>query len=210
MLATALSLEGHRVDEAATAMEGLERLRTGCYQLVLSDYAMPGGTGSWMLQEASRAGLLDRTAAVIITAHPDIEHVPGIVVIPKPIDLDDFLDQLRQLLDTVADPPMLAPDRLKPYKVELVLYVSSVSAASRQAQAAMESVLAEFDTSQVRYSVHDLVEEPFAGGADRITFTPTLVRRFPAPRVWLLGGLKDPQTVFDLLEACGVTRRPRA
>src|SRR5215210_4880859 len=56
MLTTALTLEGHHVEEAATAMEGLERLRTGRYQLVLSDYAMPGGTGSWMLQEATRLG----------------------------------------------------------------------------------------------------------------------------------------------------------
>ena len=60
-----------------------------------------------MFREATRLGLLDHTAAIIITAHPDIEPVPGVVVIPKPLDLDDFLDQLRKLLDPVRDPESL-------------------------------------------------------------------------------------------------------
>jgi DNA-binding NtrC family response regulator len=207
MMATALTIEGHHVDEAANAVEGLERLKQGRYQLVLSDYAMPAYTGSWMLREATRLGLLDHTAAVIITAHPDIEPVPGVVVIPKPLDLDDFLEQLRSLLDTVEERDDLAVEATRRHRVELVLYVSSASQASRLARRAVERVLADFDSSQVLYTVHDLVEEPNAGAADRITFTPTLVRRHPAPRVWLLGGIRDPLIVSDLLRACGVDER---
>ena len=79
--------------------------------------------------------------------------------------------------------------------------------ASRHARRAVERVLAGFDTSQVLYTVHDLVEEPNAGAADHVTFTPTLVRRFPAPRVWLLGGIRDPLIVTDLLRSCGVDSR---
>src|SRR5687768_4754984 len=52
MLVTALEIEGHLVDEAATAADGLKCLRQTRYTLVLSDYAMPGGTGTWMLNEA--------------------------------------------------------------------------------------------------------------------------------------------------------------
>jgi CheY-like chemotaxis protein len=207
MMVTALTIEGHQVDEAANGPEGLERLKQGRYQLVLSDYAMPGQTGSWMLREATRLGLLDHTAAVIITAHPDIEPVPGVVVIPKPLDLDDFLEQLRKLLDPVRDAECPPVQEAQGHRVELVLYVSSASSASRLARRAVERVLAEFDASQVRYSVHDLVQEPDAGAADRITFTPTLVRRYPAPRVWLLGGIRDPLIVSDLLRACGVDSR---
>ena len=99
MLALTLRFEGHAVTEAANAREGLERLKTGEYQLVLSDYSMPGATGSWMLNEATTLGLLDHTTAVIITAHPHIEPVPGIVVLRKPLDLDVFVDQLRLLLE---------------------------------------------------------------------------------------------------------------
>jgi CheY-like chemotaxis protein len=207
MLATALALEGHRTDEAANAAEGLTRLKQCRYQLVLSDYAMPGGTGSWMLQEATRLGLLDHTAAVIITAHPDVDPPPGVVVIPKPLDLDDFLEQLRRLFDIIDERDHPTTDKPHQYKVELVLYVSSASSASRQARISVELVLADFDMSQVRYSVHDLVTEPLAGAADRITFTPTLVRRYPAPRVWLLGGLRDRHIVADQLRACGVASR---
>ena len=105
MLTTALTLEGHRTDEAASAAEGLERLRHSRYQLVLSDYAMPGGTGSSMLREAARLGLLAHTTAVILTAHPDIEPVPGIIVMFKPLDLDDFLERLRRLLALAAMRP---------------------------------------------------------------------------------------------------------
>jgi CheY-like chemotaxis protein len=207
MLATALAIEGHQVDEAASAAEGLERLKRGKYRLVLSDYAMPGGTGSWMLTEATRLGLLDHTAAVIITAHPDIEQVPGIVVINKPLDLDDFLEQLRRLLDSVEERDRRATESAKPYRVELVLYVNSASGASSVARRAVERVLAEFDTSQVRYTVFDLVHEPLAGAADRVTFTPTLVRRYPEPRLWLLGSMQDPLIVSELLRDCGVDGR---
>jgi len=206
MLALTLRLEGHEVTEASNATDGLERLKSGQYQMVLSDYAMPGATGSWMLNEAATLGLLDHTAAVIITAHPAIEAVPGIVVLSKPLDLDCFVDQLHRLLDPVADTPSPMVDRSAPHRVDLTLYVSSVSEASRQARAAVEEVLSGFVSSQVRYTVRDLIEEPQAGAEDRIAFTPTLVRRHPAPRVWLLGSLRDPQIVTNLLEACGVDR----
>jgi len=204
MLSTALTLEGHHTEVAASAAEGLERLKTGRYQLVLSDYAMPGGTGSWMLQEATRLGLLEHTAAVIITAHPDIERIPGIAVIAKPLDLDDFLEQVQRLLITLDERERLILDGPHPYRVELVLYVTLGLAASQHARAAVERVLTEFDSSQIHYTVHDLAREPLAGVADRVTFTPTLVRRYPSPQVWLLGSIRDPLIVWDLLRSCGV------
>jgi CheY-like chemotaxis protein len=206
MLGLTLRLEGHQVTEAPNASEGLERLRLGRYDLVLSDYAMPGATGSWMLNQATALGLLDHTAAVLITAHPQVEPVPGVVVLTKPLDLDVFIEQLRELMDSRPDSPAPLADSAVLPRVELTLYVRSISEASRQARAAVEEVLASFDASQVRYTVHDLIEEPLAGADDRITFTPTLVRRHPSPREWLLGSLHDSQIVTDLLLACGVDR----
>lgn len=98
LVSTALALEGYDVDVAASAREGLQRLQEARYNLVLSDYAMPGGTGTWMLHEATRRGLMDRTAAVIVTAHPAVGELVGIDVIAKPFDLDAFLDQVRRIL----------------------------------------------------------------------------------------------------------------
>ena len=102
MLATALGIEGYQVDEAANASEGLRQLHRLCYQLVLSDYAMPGGTGTWMLQEAARLGLMRNTSAVIVTAHPDVRELADVAVINKPLDLEDLLERVRKLV--VPDP----------------------------------------------------------------------------------------------------------
>jgi two-component system response regulator GlrR len=213
MLVTALEIEGHSVDEAANALEGLKRLQEGRYNLVLSDYAMPGGTGTWMLNEATRQGLMDETVALIVTAHPDVRELADVTVITKPLDLDYFLEQVRWLLSetqasvgagTVA---MGAKGETGTQKVELVLYVSSASPASLQARRNLERVLARFDTSQVKFSICDLGRDPLAGEGDRIAFTPTLVKRFPEPRMWVLGNLRDADVLADLLRVCGVDSR---
>ena len=213
MLATALGIEGHRIDEASTAAEGLKCLQQTRYDLVLSDYAMPGGTGTWMLQEASAQGLMTGTVALIVTAHPDVRELAQVEVISKPLDLDNFLDQVRNILAAGRQehPASPAPEDEAPrgdvrnrHRIELVLYVSSASPTCVQARSNLERLLEQFDSSQVRYRVCDLVRDPFAGEADRIAFTPTLVKRYPEPKMWVLGNLREPQIVADLLRACGV------
>ena len=100
-----------------------------------------------------------------------------------------------------------AEDSLRPsrgHRVELVLYVSEASPASAQARRNLERLLEEFDASQVKYSICDLVRDPMAGEEDRVAFTPTLVKRYPAPRMWVLGSLREADVVADLLRMCGV------
>jgi CheY-like chemotaxis protein len=214
MLATALGIEGHLVDEANSAAEGLKCLQQKSYNLVLSDYAMPGGTGTWMLHQASEQGLMNDTVALIVTAHPDVGDLKNIEVISKPLDLDNFLEQVCNILASSAEPrtPKFADTkpsgvRSNRHRVELVLYVSSTSPSSAQAQRNLERLLAQFDESQVRYTICDLVREPLAGVADRIAFTPTLVKRYPEPKMWVLGNLREPQIIADLLHVCGVDRK---
>ena len=214
MLVTALEIEGHAVAEAANANEGLQRLRDGRFNLVLSDYAMPGGTGTWMLHEASRLGLMDDTVALIVTAHPEVTDLAEVEVITKPLDLDFFLEQVRRVLASggaggVAagpDPGRRGAQRVA-HRVELVLYISSASPASIQARRNLERLLAVFNQSQVKFTVCDLVADPRGGDADRIAFTPTLVKRYPEPRMWVLGNLRDSDIVADLLRMCGVDAR---
>jgi hypothetical protein len=88
--------------------------------------------------------------------------------------------------------------------VELVLYVSSASAASIQARRNLERVLVGFDPGQIQYSICDLGQDPLAGEADRVAFTPTLVKKYPEPRMWVLGNLREADIVADILRACGV------
>jgi two-component system response regulator GlrR len=212
MLVTALEIEGHAVDEAPNAAEGLKRLQEARYNLVLSDYAMPGGTGTWMLHEATRLGLMEETVALIVTAHPDVRELADVEVISKPLDLDDFLEQVRRILsDSAASAQRKtgadmgrARERTARHRVELVLYISSASPASIQARRNMERLLDRFDTSQIKYTICDLGRDPLAGEADRIAFTPTLVKRFPEPRMWVLGNLREAEILADLLRVCGV------
>lgn len=214
MLVTALEIEGHRVDEASSAGEGLRRLQDTRYHLVLSDYAMPGGTGTWMLHEATRQGLMDSTVALIVTAHPDVRELGDCTVIPKPLDLDFFLEQVRRILGNDGASRPVAPEGGQPparsardmagYRVELVLYISSASPASIQARRNLERLLSQFDTSQVKLTICDMIRDPLAGEADRIAFTPTLVKRLPEPRMWMLGNLRETDLLADLLRVCGV------
>ncbi len=37
-----------------------------------------------------------------------------------------------------------------------------------------------------------------------MVFAPTLVKRAPSPRAWVLGDLGDAGIVLDLLQLCGV------
>jgi DNA-binding NtrC family response regulator len=216
MLATALQMDGHLVDEAATAADGLKCLQQSRYDLVLSDYAMPGGTGTWMLHQASQQGLMDHTIALIVTAHPDVRDLANVEVISKPLDLDKFLGQVRHILATVSrneEPSDASSSQPGPnvhsnrHRVELILYVSSASPACIQARRNLEQLLERFEVSQVKFSICDLGREPTAGDADRIAFTPTLVKRSPEPKMWVLGNLREAQIIADLLRACGVDAR---
>jgi len=207
LLVTALQIEGHEVDEAPNAREGLQRLQQSRYNLILSDYAMPGGTGTWMLHEAEQQGLLTDTATLIVTAHPDARELSNRTVIPKPLDLDHFLDQVRKVLQDTSRRTGRAEEEAasgRAHRIELVLYVSANSPASAQARRNMEQLLEQFEATQIMYSICDLGREPLAGEHDRVAFTPTLVKRYPAPRMWVLGNLRETEIIGDLLRVCGV------
>lgn len=212
MLVTVLQMEGYRVDEAANALQGLDCLKAHRYDLVLTDYAMPGGTGTWMLQQAARDGRIDQTAALVVTAHPElVRPATGFTVVGKPIDLDRFLEQVRRILKMSDQPTQTAPEApgapegAGPAKIELVLYVSPASPASMQAQGNMERVLDGFNRADVAYSVCDLQQNAESADQDRVVFTPTLVKRYPVPRLWIIGDLRDGDIVADLLRTSGVS-----
>jgi DNA-binding response OmpR family regulator len=98
-----LEAEGYSVDSARTAEEGLRLLGVRRYDLVLSDYALPGRTGTWLLREAVARHLLSRMHGVIVTAHPLVRDAEGFEVIYKPLDFDAFLDRVRCYLDPRND-----------------------------------------------------------------------------------------------------------
>ncbi len=65
LLGRALQAAGFVVTPAAGAHEGLELLRQRRFSLVISDYRMLDGTGTWMLRQATAAGLLEGTEVLL-------------------------------------------------------------------------------------------------------------------------------------------------
>jgi DNA-binding response OmpR family regulator len=99
LMTAILEAEGYVIESASTAEEGLRLMRDRQYDLVLSDYALPGRTGAWMLREAVARRLMTCPDGIIVTAHPHPRDTEGFEVIRKPLDFDAFLDHVRERLD---------------------------------------------------------------------------------------------------------------
>lgn len=219
LLTTLLTLAGFETVACANAEAALEELREQPFDLVLTDYMLPHRTGGWLLQQASSEGLIDATPVLVVTAHPDAAEVGGFDVITKPFDLDDLVSQVRQRLSggTSRRPklPMTAPllsgsdgkngDGEGREPIDLVLYVSAHSLRSAHAITNIKSVLARFESSRVKLTICDLSQDPHLGIADAVAFTPTLVKRSPGPRTFILGHIANPEILVEILEACGET-----
>ena len=203
LLVTALSFEGYETVAARDAPDALRCLEDAEFSLVITDYAMPGGTGIALLREAASRNLIDGTPSLVVTAHPDLREAGGFAIMRKPLDLDRFLRQVRELLRHGGRDHGADPDGI----VELVLYVSSSSLASKQALRNLKRALKPVDPSKVRLVVRDLFHEPLAGEADGILMTPTLIKRRPSPRLWIVGSLRDRDVLVDLLEGAGLAPR---
>lgn len=218
LLALALGGRGYAVDPVATGPDGLERLRQHRYDLVLSDYDLPGQTGSAMLREAAAEGLLRDTPVILVTAHPQPELVSGADVMHKPLDIGRFLQQVTHILEEMASAtppgadavsaPAEAAERAAPF-VDLVLYVSADSPASHRARSHLASTLSGFDAAQVRLEVCDVGEDPERAERDRVVFTPSLVARSGGLATWVLGDLADRTLLVDLLHVCGLELKTR-
>ena len=208
LLAVALEAHGYRVAQAGDAERGLDALRGGRFDMVLSDYDLPGKTGAAMLREAHRGGLLGGASTLIVTAHPDPDGVEDVTVVRKPLDLERFLLQVRGIFESRPVRPspgesraVEAAEGVDP--VELTLYVSSFSPPSMKARRNMEKLLKDLP-AHIHFDVCDLAEDPQRAEKDNVVFTPTLVKRRPEPRAWILGDLSDPAVVTDLLHMCGI------
>jgi DNA-binding NtrC family response regulator len=98
LLATFLRTSGLAAESCRSATEALHMLRRRPFDLILTDYELPGRTGGWLLRQASAEGLLDSTPALVVTAHPDPAEVSEFEILEKPFDLDDLVTLVRRRL----------------------------------------------------------------------------------------------------------------
>ena len=219
LLVTLLEMAGYAVTPCATAEHGLNALREGTFDFVLTDYALPNRTGGWLLHQAESEGLLDATPALVVTAHPNTPDLNGFEVFHKPFDLDDLVAHVRQRLDgddsrRAGGSRLVRPAPSKrrdngddhnnecPDPIELILYVSADSPRSANAINNIKRVLSRYRSDKVRLTICDLARNPTMGNADSIAFTPTLVKRSPGPRTYILGHITNPDVLIELLDGC--------
>ena len=89
-------------------------------------------------------------------------------------------------------------------KIELALYLTLPWPSSLRAQANISRVLAGVRKGEVRLEVCDLAREPERAERDNVLFSPTLVKVWPDPKMWILGDLSEAAVLTDLLMMCGV------
>jgi CheY-like chemotaxis protein len=218
-LSEVLEAAGYRVTVASTANEGLARLRSHKFHLVISDYNLPDLNGGKMLTKAAAEGILN-CESLILTGASRLEDVTAYRVIRKPVDVDKLLSKLSEILAPVRNEELAKAkahlevtldqrnqaDSLK--RIHFILYISEASSSSLRALRNLQRLLDEYQSSQIDLRVVDLSKErPASFDEDRITFTPTLVKRAPEPRVYLLGTLEHIQAVADLLSDAKVERK---
>lgn len=69
LITFALQAHHYGVTPVASGEGALEAMRQASFDLVITDYDMPGLTGAEMLKQASGQGLMKSSAALVITAH---------------------------------------------------------------------------------------------------------------------------------------------
>ena len=225
LMVTLLNLAGYTATACATAEKGLDALREQQFDFVLTDYALPNRTGGWLLQQAASEGLLDATPTLVVTAHPNPTDVQGYEIVQKPFDLDDLVERVRQRLDggtsrrktagvkrvnrASGDPSQANGNDGRggcPDPIELILYVSAHSPRSANAIQNIQRVLSRYRSDKVNLTICDLAADPSRGNGDCVTFTPTLVKRSPGPRTFILGHISNPDVLVELLDGCEVER----
>jgi CheY-like chemotaxis protein len=118
---------GHQADSASTVRQGIERLRTEPYDIVLCDLRMPSGDGEQLVQWLG--GNSPSTRVVVMSAfvtpefRREYEHSP-VRILEKPVDLADLV----RLLERIGPRRGFFGNSIE---VELFDYVQMVAIAGR-------------------------------------------------------------------------------
>jgi len=106
-----LEMNGFEVDTAASCKEAQAKLKSGVYEMVITDMRMETETAGYDVIRAARQQPYD-PATALLTAYPSLgsewkmKGAQSLLV--KPVNTDDLLRQLEALLITHQDHKMLA------------------------------------------------------------------------------------------------------
>lgn len=192
-----LTSQAYDVDGVHDAEVARERLAENTYDAIVTDHDLGLSTGLELLVHAVSAGHVAASQVVIVSgAPPEAEAAAhGFAVLRKPVSLDRLVEQVERLILSVAPKPATTTHT----PVQLVLYVSSGSAASTRAQRTAWRIVAQAGPENVRLEIRDVADHPLEALEHRVSFTPTLLRLEPAPRLRIIGDLRDEGVVRDAM-----------
>ena len=105
LVRTLLTENGYKVDEAANAKEGLEKLRKNAYDLAIIDFFMPNMSGRELLEKMRQDADLKSVKAIFLTVAnlspsgvDELRKLGCLDYIQKPIDNTDFLKRVKKAL----------------------------------------------------------------------------------------------------------------
>ena len=203
MVAGAFVDAGFDVTPSPSAEEALEHLGAAHFDILVTDYNLTGETGAWLLEKAAANGYLDTTASFVLTSERRPAGVEGYKVLRKPIDFGVLLSTIGEAVGQIAPGSILSVGAPRAAELELVLYITSASQESHRAIRNLHRALKPFDKNRFRLTIvdvatgdddsYDSLEE------DRVIVTPTLVRRTPGPKTWIVGTLSPIDAVEQML-----------
>ena len=101
-LREALTHFGHRVETAEDGEEGIQKFEDGRFDVVITDYCMPGVDGKGVLKHI-RSSRRNDVPIVGITGTPwQLSDADFDLVLPKPFPLPELLDAIRSLTGMTA------------------------------------------------------------------------------------------------------------
>jgi CheY-like chemotaxis protein len=205
MVAGAFIDAGFDVTATSSAERALAELGTAHYDIIVTDYNLDEATGAWLLENAALKGYLARTAVLVLTSERRPAGVSGYQVLRKPIDFGVLLTKISEAVGQLLPAePVVTHGASRPAELELVLYVTSTSQDSQKAIRNLHRALKPFDETRIRLTIVDVSkggDEAWYQGLedDRIIVTPTLVKKTPGPKTWIVGTLAPIEAVEQML-----------
>lgn len=90
------------IDTCSTFSEALEKIRSGKYDLIISDAKMPNGSGKELL-EIIKAENLNCKKFILITGNPDFDDSSGDdnydMILFKPFNFVELINKARAMLE---------------------------------------------------------------------------------------------------------------
>lgn len=195
---------GFDVTAVSSAERALDALADMHFDIVVTDYNLTGETGAWLLSNASSKGYLENTAALVLTSERQPPGVDGYRVLQKPIALGSLLAIIADAVGEILPTPIVTVGAPPPAELELVLYVTSTSLESQTAIRNVHRALKPIDPHRFRLTIVDVAK----GGDeawcqeledDHVIVTPTLVRKKPGPKTWIVGTISRADAVEQLV-----------